>query len=155
VISNGEGGLALDEGIHIVTNNMVARNFGRGVDIYTSSNGSRLEFNTIIDNGQGSVIGAGVQCSFATSNNSMANNIIARNTPEETTGPCSHLMSIIIDNEIAPLKMKQPDSAPYDYHLQAGSIAVDMAGFSNIKVDFDGDARPAGAANDIGADELK
>jgi hypothetical protein len=38
------------------------------------------------------------------------------------------------------------------YHLQPGSVAIDRAS-NNTAFDFDGDARPKGAASDVGADE--
>jgi hypothetical protein len=40
-----------------------------------------------------------------------------------------------------------------DYHLTAGSPAVDRAAPSAVTVDLDGNARPAGAAPDLGAYE--
>ena len=39
--------------------------------------------------------------------------------------------------------------------VQCGLAAIDLAGTSaTIKVDIDGESRPFGVANDIGADEL-
>jgi hypothetical protein len=49
-----------------------------------------------------------------------------------------------------------PNGPPFDYHLTAASPStiVDAAG-SCTGTDFDGDARPVGAACDLGADERK
>jgi len=41
-----------------------------------------------------------------------------------------------------------------DYHLTAGSAAVDAAMPSSVSIDLDGNARPAGAAADLGAYEI-
>ncbi|MDJ0755420.1 MAG: right-handed parallel beta-helix repeat-containing protein [Ardenticatenaceae bacterium] len=40
-----------------------------------------------------------------------------------------------------------------DLHLQPTSAAIDQAAGSTVAIDFDGDARPQGAAADVGADE--
>jgi hypothetical protein len=49
-----------------------------------------------------------------------------------------------------------PDATPYDYHLAAGSTAIDTApDMSSNTKDFDGDFRPQGAKKDYGADEHK
>jgi hypothetical protein len=41
-----------------------------------------------------------------------------------------------------------------DYHLQAGSAAIDAGLDAGITVDIDGEARPAGGGYDIGYDEV-
>jgi hypothetical protein len=41
-----------------------------------------------------------------------------------------------------------------DYHLTVGSPAVDQATGTSVTVDLDGNARPSGAASDVGAYEL-
>jgi hypothetical protein len=48
-----------------------------------------------------------------------------------------------------------PDVQPYDYHLGAGSVAIDAATMATLDHDFDGEPRPKGAARDIGADEAQ
>ncbi|HLL21255.1 MAG TPA: right-handed parallel beta-helix repeat-containing protein [Kofleriaceae bacterium] len=151
VAQNVSTGLFLDGGVHVVKNSIVARNGGSGIDIYTVTNGSLVEFNTIVDNGDG-IVGKGIECNGAMA--TWPNNIVVRNRPVQVQGSCSFVQSIVASTDIAPLKFKQPDAAPFDYHLMPGSIAIDMASDSSTKVDFDGEARPAGAANDIGADEL-
>ena len=52
------------------------------------------------------------------------------------------------------LNFAEPNTIPYDYHLRTGNIAIDMAATSTVMFDVDGEARPNGAARDIGADEL-
>ncbi|MGB9754582.1 fibronectin type III domain-containing protein [Roseiflexus castenholzii] len=46
-----------------------------------------------------------------------------------------------------------PDAPNFDYHIQAGSAARDQALNSTTAGDIDGQARPFGAASDVGADE--
>jgi hypothetical protein len=82
----------------------------------------------------------------------MPNNIIVRNT-RQTSGTCSFPNSIVIDANIAPLMFVSPDAEPFDYHLQAGSMAIDAATITTVTHDFDGDPRPSNEA-DVGADEF-
>ncbi len=152
-------GMDLDSGIYVVTNSVVARNNYFGVSIYATAAGNRVEFNTIIDNNLGGAPdarGTGVFCNFDQTVASFASNIIARNRVAQTAGMnCVYPSSIIIsDNDISSLKLKSPDAAPFDYHIQTGSIAIDAGTISTLKTDLDGEARPAGAGNDVGADEL-
>lgn len=146
--------LSLDGGLFQVTNNLVARNTNDGIAYYSSTSGNRLEFNTIVDNGS-SGNGTGFVCDQSPPG-SFPSNIFARNRVQTASGGgCSYPNSIIIDTDIAPLKFKQPDVAPYDYHLMPGSIAVDMSTISTLDHDIDGDARPRGAGRDVGADEVE
>jgi len=46
------------------------------------------------------------------------------------------------------------DPANSDYHISAGSAAMDAGGNLNVLTDFEGDPRPTFADYDIGADEL-
>ncbi|MGQ9829004.1 MAG: fibronectin type III domain-containing protein [Roseiflexus sp.] len=46
-----------------------------------------------------------------------------------------------------------PGVPNFDYHIQAGSAAVDQAPESDLSVDLDGQKRPFGSARDVGADE--
>ncbi len=45
------------------------------------------------------------------------------------------------------------DAPSGDFHLRPASDAIDAGAPAGVPVDFDGQARPAGAANDIGFDE--
>jgi hypothetical protein len=43
-----------------------------------------------------------------------------------------------------------------DYHITAGSVAIDAADpITSTDHDYDGEARPKGAARDVGADEAQ
>ena len=151
-------GVALDGGIYVVTNTVVARNSFRGIDLYSVNNGNRIEHSTIIDNGDGA-IGSGIECNLV--GNAVGvfpNNIIARNKPLQveptTNSQCIYPGSMLIDTDITALKLKMPDAPPYDFHLLPGSNAIDVGVQSSIKTDLDGESRPFGGANDVGADEL-
>jgi len=47
------------------------------------------------------------------------------------------------------------DPASWDYHLTAGSAAIDAGVDAGVMVDIDGDPRPIGLKPDIGADEFR
>jgi hypothetical protein len=120
----------------------------------------RLEFNTIVDN-LGGVTSGGVTCNVT--NLVAANNIIARNslmdmttaTNAQTFGACTFPTSKVA-NDMTGLAFVNADAPPYDYHLRVGSVAIDHATTATTTIiDFDGDARPQGAADDQGADEFK
>jgi hypothetical protein len=152
--ANGTGA-SLDSGLYTFTNNFVARNSESGVELFSSNNGNKFEFNTVVDNAQGGTTGAGFNCNLMTPT-TFPNNIIARNRIATSgTNNCTYPGSILVDTDITPLKFKQPDTSPYDYHLTAGSLAIDMATISTQDHDFDGDARPKGAGRDVGADEAQ
>jgi hypothetical protein len=53
-----------------------------------------------------------------------------------------------------PAGFVAPDAPLFDYHLSVTSPAIDQAWDSTEMVDVDSDARPAGVARDIGADEV-
>jgi hypothetical protein len=62
-----------------------------------------------------------------------------------------------IDVRYGPLTPSWLANAP-DYHITAGSAGVDNGatqGANVPSIDFDGDARPQGAAPDVGADEVQ
>lgn len=155
LVSGNQNGLFLDGGLYSVTNSFIVRNVGeaaRGIELYSQNPGQRIEFNTIADNidTSGANVGYGFLCNV-TAQASFPNNIIARNTRQTSGANCTYPGSIVIDTDITPLKFRSPDMAPYDYHVTAGSIAIDMATQSTLDHDVDGD--PRATPRDVGADE--
>ncbi|MBL0213359.1 MAG: hypothetical protein IPQ07_05720 [Myxococcales bacterium] len=135
-------------------NNFVARSPGTGVELYSTGTGNVIAFNTIVDNGLVATPSFGFDCQVTTPA-SFPSNIIARNQGATRGTDCTFPGSIVVDADITALKFKQPDVAPYDYHIMPGSLAVDMGTISTLDHDFDGDARPKGAGRDVGADEAQ
>lgn len=143
-VFDNTAGVNLDGGTFDVTNNFITRNQNDGLRIFQfDQEAARVEFNTIVDNG-----GLGLACPVRV----LPNNLIARNG-FQTDGNCSLPNSIIIETDIVPLKFASPDTVPFDYHLTAGSIAIDAATITTIDRDFDGDTRPSDEP-DVGADEF-
>jgi hypothetical protein len=126
--------------------------------------GSKIEFNTIIDNASdfNSVSVGGVFCDVI--GFVAANNIIFRNTggpgaaKVQTFGSCTYGNSFIAEGTGAtdntPM-FASPNLAPLDYRLtlQSPTTVRDAAG-ACTGIDFEGTARPSGPACDLGADEV-
>lgn len=163
-----------------LTNNVIAQNrantSGGGLYVYGStgvwSSAGELVNNTIAQNN----LGSGGEGVYLTGNSTLTltNNIIVSHTYgiyatggatvtadytlffANTTANTADLGGAITStNEItggAPLFV---DLAEWDYHIQAGSPAVDAGvAVPGLTTDIDGDPRPAGAGYDLGADEL-
>jgi hypothetical protein len=170
ISGNVGGGISITNGSFDITNNFITRNgdpnnatVGGATLTFATAGTHRFEFNTVVDNNikNTSLQAAGVTCD--TSGFAAANNIISRNlvgsdaskTNSNTLGQCTYPTSAI-GPTITALKFASPDTTPYDYHLTAGSSAIDQGtAASTVAVDFDGDTRPQGPASDQGADELK
>ena len=149
--SNSKWGLSFDNGTIAVTNSFVYRNATGGIQIYTQAAATHFDFNTIVDNATGfsGSTGGGVTTMAS-------NNIIARSSTAPTLcGQCTFPGSLVLGSDISSLHFKSPDSAPYDYHLGTGSVAIDGAISSTMDHDFDGDPRPLGNGRDVGADEAQ
>ncbi|HLL21256.1 MAG TPA: choice-of-anchor Q domain-containing protein, partial [Kofleriaceae bacterium] len=139
--------LFLDAGVFRVTNNFIVRN-DLGVDLFANG-GTLIQFNTIVDNAKG------LNCHAFDGPLQLQNNLLARNAMGADLSDCSLANSLNANSAIGPLKFKSPDVAPFDYHITAGSSAVDHGSATTVNTDFDGQPRPAGAASDMGADELQ
>jgi hypothetical protein len=61
----------------------------------------------------------------------------------------SSTATVIVQNQ----HVGDPAFAPDGYHLTADSAAIDKGVYTDVPTDIDGDARPYGAASNLGADE--
>jgi hypothetical protein len=169
VIANVGGGILADaSSIYQITNSFIYRNgaddsaVGGASLLSASSAFNRFEFNTVIDNHAKTVAG-GAQCaaSIATPNNLVARNYSAGVTVHtavastQTGGSCNFAQSQQAADADAFAFVTPDGAGPWDYHLTAGSMAIDRGVTSDITHDVDGDARPLGAKVDVGADEFK
>lgn len=153
-----------------ISNNFIFRNGqtsnglvgGIRLLMFSNDGTNRLEFNTIVDNhiATSSTRAGGITCD--TPGVSTANNIVARNdvngdrgvTNANVVGVCNYLTTYV-NPDVSLLMFKSPDSN-FDYHIQPGSAAIDMGTtISTINYDFDGNPRPAHAADDQGANEVQ
>jgi len=90
------------------------------------------------------------------------NCIFYQTGPAPTIGGTADVRNSIITPQGAQIGMNNTINvdpkfvSAIDFHLQAGSPAIDLAAASStVQVDFDGTPRPQGAANDVGAFEYK
>jgi hypothetical protein len=148
IVGNGITGANLDGGLSTVVNSVFARTDGNGLALFSFAAGNRVEFNTFADNTL-----AGFVCTLP-AGTIAPNNILARNGSPTVGGNCTFTSSVIADTNIAAIKFASPDVAPFDYHITAGSIAIDAASTATIDHDIDGQPRPTTGA-DVGADELQ
>jgi hypothetical protein len=148
-----------------ITNNFIFRNGEPSTSAFGGLNlgvvttvGSRLEFNTIVDN-QAAINSGGVICNVATftaPNNLIARNFLAGSPTTQTMGACTYPTSLV-QNDLSGLAFIHSEPpGPFDYHLgQTAAAAIDQATTASaIDTDVDGDHRPFGAQKDIGADEV-
>ncbi len=153
----------------VLVNNVVARSGSKAVSAYGFS-ASQILTATLIHNtlvGAGS--GYGVYGSYATLY--LTNTIVASTTwgiynytPASVALQADHTLffhtpnqagsGVVSTNEISG-DPRFVDPAGGDFHIGAGSAALDVGATTVITTDMDGDPRPIGPAPDIGADERR
>lgn len=114
--------------------------------------GTQFEFNTIVDNS------VGITCPGSTFTSvAIENSIIAANYNGNFDGQVDNCVVATsrVSDTLTEFRFVRP-TEPYDYHITAGSQAIDQAvGGDTVVLDIDREPRPAGAARDLGADELQ
>jgi hypothetical protein len=170
VHSNRGGGVLVDAtSTFNLTNNFIYRNGHDGSShgglrlLATNSGVRRLEMNTVVDNRTkiGAGISGGVACLAA--DLETPNNLIVRNYAGGLTAGTANTLATgcimkdsQLDPDASPYAFIMPDGdGPWDYHIGAGSLAIDRGVASDIGFDIDGQPRPQGARFDHGADEYK
>ncbi|HEU0029689.1 MAG TPA: right-handed parallel beta-helix repeat-containing protein [Kofleriaceae bacterium] len=160
VDTNAGGGIDLANGGGTVTNTVIRGNglANSNVGGLRIGGGAVIELVTIVRNTGG--LFSGVNCQLPAS---IASSIVADNGGAAQMSPlCSARYSLFFPsgptdmdptNLIGEPRFDNPETG---FHLVADSPGVDAADpASAVRDDFDGDDRPAGAAPDIGADELR
>jgi hypothetical protein len=115
-----------------------------GIGIFVYSNGTSSIYNNIVSKNSG----VGIR-NLAAGTTLIKNNLAYQNSQDISNGGPATMSGNITGRD--PLFI---NVASHDYHLQAGSPAIDAgATVAEAQADADGIARPQGAAYDIGAYE--
>ncbi len=165
---NADGGLATTTpGVVTLTHNFIYRNGNPttatvGGALLRPMTGSKVEFNTIVDNqaDQASLSAGGWLCDtvgFMAPGNLVFRNVGGPAGTTQTIGSCAlgnsfSQAAAIGDN--TPMFVS-PNVTPLDYHLTAATpTSIRDAAGACTGTDVDGQPRPSGGACDLGADEL-
>ena len=171
ISGNTGGGISITNAQFDLENNIIASNGGPatgfgGVRIDQVGAGTRrFEFNTVTNNNGAAGTTTGVVCTLVTQPITFSNNIVFDNqigaARTQVGGVnCSWTYSNIGPDGVAGVGNINMDPlfvnpAQNNFHLTSASPAKDAADpAATLAVDIDGDARPQGAARDMGADEL-
>ena len=136
--------------LYIITNSLFAKNSDSGIKGFFIDSSSRVEFNTIVDNGAD-----GFNCQVSERQRVVREqHHRSQHAADEWNRSWLHLPQLDhhrFRHHSAELRLSRP--APFDYHIQTGSVAIDQATITTIDHDIDGDPRLSNMA-DVGADEL-
>jgi parallel beta helix pectate lyase-like protein/uncharacterized protein DUF1565 len=149
---NGATGLGLVWG----SNNQAYNNlvYGNGSGIHLSGESPRCYNNTVYNNrGEGLSVANAQNGASGTRNADVRNNIVYRNE-SGITDYATGAGTVLSNNLTSDPKFV--NAAAGDFHLQAGSPAIDKGADlrpQGVTTDFEGNPRPQGSALDIGADE--
>jgi hypothetical protein len=169
---NGGGGVSITSCDFSLVNDFIVQNGSAlspsgGVSIATISGAGthQLDFVTIAGNTASAGINTGIDCFQVTSALTFSSNIVFDNQvssggKQVSGNNCNYVYSDISDSVNGTGNITTSpsflDPSNSDYHLMQSSLAIDVADpGANLRVDYDGDKRPAGNGRDIGADEAK
>ncbi len=145
-----------------LVNNVVARSGSRAFSAYGEPMTATLIHNTFVGAGSGYGVYADKSALYLT--NTIVASVtsgIYNFTPASATVTADHtLFWAVTDPGISgtnPLSgdPRFVDPAGGDYHIGAGSAALDVGATTAITTDIDGDPRPIGPLPDVGADERR
>jgi len=173
------GGIFLSTSDAVLINNIVSDNYGYGSGLFIESSSVQLLYNTIarnVDNRQGGgiIVTTKHRFSYGPSTVWLTNTILVGHETGiiVTSGSTATLEAtlwgsgewanasdwsgggMIVTGSInvwGDPAFADPDRG--DYHIDAGSAALDAGITTEVTVDVDGDVRPIGDAPDLGADE--
>ncbi len=156
IVSGASGFLFADGGDNnIAYNNIVYGNGGHGIIMHgvgVQAHNNAIYNNTVYANG-GNCIDVGYPLYTGPINTTVRNNICYQNGNDTVTH--ANDTGSIIDHNLSGTNPLFINAATADFHLQAGSPAIDAGmTISQVTTDKDGNARPAGAAYDMGAYEF-
>jgi len=166
---NKGGGVDVNNSAFAITNNFIAyngSNLTNRAGANLSGNGATqiFDFNTVVGNQVGNTTSTtGVDCDtlapFQASNNIVYSGVMGGGP---VSGNCTWEYSNIeatvpgTGNINEPPMLINNSALDGDYHLAPGSLCIDAADpAATLATDIDGEARPQGAAPDIGADEAE
>ncbi|MEP6862753.1 MAG: right-handed parallel beta-helix repeat-containing protein [Deltaproteobacteria bacterium] len=147
---NAHDGLDFDGSVATVTNSFFTNNSNHGAEISSGVTGGRIQFCTAVNNFKyGLAVGIPASTTFDLTNNLMANNMSGGILCSGGTCPLAGSITLGADVTTAHFKSST------DFHITAGSVAIDAASGSTLDHDYDGDVRPLGNGRDVGADEAQ
>ncbi len=143
-------------------NNIVAQNSSPMEAVYvTNSSNVTMNHWTIADNGKYGVVSDETSLNFAINNCILSGHTVAGLYGPKITSTNSLFFNNLnrcsggaVCNSNVIGNPNYFDPANEDYHITAGSAALDAGINVGVSIDIDGESRPKGAGYDIGADEL-
>jgi|GEM_PF-2939976 len=166
VVHNGTGGITLDNGKFLITNNFFVANAtgGPAVNLGTLTEavpGHSFVHNTVADNARlGGGVPGGVVCPVGMAYTLVAS-LLTNNTNSNSVN-CTVAASSFVSTNGSDVVYADPAPAPaYDYSLKTGNAANELccvdkvAKVDSLAVDYFGAARPKGMSSDIGAHEAE
>jgi hypothetical protein len=148
IYGNGSYGMIMTSGNNnLAHDNLVWGNKTGGIEVqWQGSSNTRIYNNAVYANG-----GNGIEIGADSSSARIINNIVYQNANAIVNRGSGTLIS---NNLTGDPKFVNPGGA--DFSLQSGSPAIDKGmSLPELRVDFNGFARPQGIAMDIGAHEYK